>query len=234
MNLLKLMKLEIRRNRMRAYMSASLIICMVLVGFIYFISYVAKVENEVDFQKYPNIFLFTAIISMIMFSILSAVMYARFVIEEYSGKKLLLLFSYPINRKEWLLSKLAIVMGFTTTAMILCNIPPFLLFWLTESISPIVNDSLTLDLLFSMLKIIIVLSICVNGISLIAMRIGFIQKSIPTTIVASFILCALFGNAVIGSFGNDTILMLILLIIVAIGVMIILNLMNTVNRMEIE
>lgn len=228
------MKLELRRNKLNTYVWSSIIACLVLIGFIYFIAIVAKVENETDFQNYPNIFLFTSIISMIFFSILSAIMYCRFVIDEYTGKKMILLLSYPVNRKTILLSKIAVVVVFSTVSMIISNIPPIVIFSITESISPIVNDTLTLDLLFSIIKTIIILSISMNGIALIALRIGFINKSVPSTIVASLILCAFFGNAVIGSFGNSSLSLVLLGITIAAGIIVTFNLMGKVNRIEVE
>lgn len=215
-------------------MWSSIIACIILIGFIYFVSVVAKVENEPDFQNYPNIFLFTSIISMIFFSILSAVMYTRFVIDEYTGKKLVLLFSYPVSRKKILLAKIAVVVVFSTVAMIVSNVVSFVIFSITESISPIVNDTLSLELLLSIIKTIIILSISVNGISIIAMRIGFINKSVPSTIVTAFILCAIFGNAVIGSFGNDTLSLVLLGMVVAAGLAVTFNLMGKINRIEVE
>ncbi|MNY47826.1 hypothetical protein D3C86_1831230 [compost metagenome] len=96
------------------------------------------------------------------------------------------------------------------------------------------HDTLSLNLLLSIVKTIIVLAVCVNGLSVIAMRIGFINKSVPTTIVMSFLLCSVVGNAVIGSFGNNAILLCLLAVVAAIGAGVILNLMNKVNRMEID
>ena len=215
-------------------MRASIIACMILIGFIYFVSFVAKVENEPDFQNYTNIFLFTSIISMIFFSILSAVMYSRFVIDEYTGKKMILLFSYPVDRKKILLSKIAVVVLFTTIAMIITSIPPFVIFSISESISPIVNDTLSLELLDSIFKTIILLSIIVNAISIIAMRIGFIYKSIPSTIVTAFILCAIFGNAIIGSFGNDTLNLALIGMFLAAGIAVTINLLIRINHIEVE
>lgn len=207
---------------------------MILIGFIYFVALVAKVENEADFQNYTNIFLFTSIISMIFFSILSAIMYSRFVIDEYTGKKMILLFSYPINRKTILLSKIAVVVVFSTVSMMASNIPPIVIFSITESISPIVNDTLTLELLFSIIKTIIILSISMNGIALIAMRIGFINKSIPSTIITALVLCAIFGNAVIGSFGNSSLSLVLLGITITAGIFVTFNLMGKINRIEVE
>ncbi|MGE8005461.1 ABC transporter permease [Lysinibacillus sp. NPDC093216] len=230
----KLMKLELRRNNLNTYMRLSMIGCMFLIGFIYFVAIVAKVENEPDFQNYSNIFLFTSIMSMFFFSILSATMFSRFVIEEYKGKKMILLFSYPVNRKKILLSKIAVVVVFSTASMIISNIPPIVIFSITESFSPIVNDTLSSELLFSVIKTIIILSIGMNGITLIAMRIGFINKSIPSTIVSALLLCALFGNAVIGSFEKSTLSLIILAISTAAGIIATMNLMGKINRIEVE
>ncbi|MCM3783804.1 ABC transporter permease [Neobacillus mesonae] len=232
--MIRLMKLEIRRNRLSTYLNAAIISSIVLIGFIYFIAYVAQVENEADFQNYPNIFLFTSVISMLIFCVLSSVMYSRFVIEEYSGSKLLLLFSYPLQRGKVLLAKVAVIVLFTTIAMFLSMVPAFLLFSLTETISPIVNDTLSIDLILSLLKIMIVFSISVNGISLAAMRIGFVNKSTPTAIISAFILCALLANAIIGSFGNDILLFSFLAVFTAVGLGIVMNLSHKVEHMEVE
>ncbi|GIP42627.1 ABC transporter permease [Paenibacillus sp. J45TS6] len=232
--MLRMMKLEMKRNHLGSYVTASIIFGIVLIGFMYFVAYVAQVENEPDFQTYPNIFLFTTIVSMIVFSVLSSVMYSRFVIEEYSGTRLVLLFSYPVNRKKVLLAKVGIVVLFTTVAMIICNIPAVLIFSLTESFIPIVSDTLSIGLLMSIIKMILVLSISVNGICIIAMRIGFVKKSIPTTMVTSFILSAVYANAMIGSFGNDAILFSLLTLVVAVSTFILWELMNKVNSMEID
>lgn len=228
------MKLELRRINLTTYVWLSIIACMVLIGFIYFVAIIAKVENEPDFQNYTNIYLFTSIISMIFFSILSTTMYSRFVIDEYTGKKMILLFSYPINRKTILLSKIAVVVVFSTVSMMASNIPPIVIFSITESISPIVNDTLTLELLFSIIKTIIILSISMNGIALIAMRIGFINKSIPSTIITALVLCAIFGNAVIGSFGNSSLSLVLLGITITAGIFVTFNLMGKINRIEVE
>ncbi|MET3211568.1 UNVERIFIED_CONTAM: ABC-type transport system involved in multi-copper enzyme maturation permease subunit [Paenibacillus sp. PvR008] len=232
--MLKLMKLELRRNKINSFIFASLIACIVLIGFIYFASVVAKIENEIGFKNYANLFLFTLVISMIIFCMLSSIMYSRFVIEEYTGKKLILNFSYPVNRKKMLLAKMMIVILFTTVAMIICTLPAFIIFSITESIEPIVKDTLSLSLLLSVLKTVIVSVICINGISIIAMRIGFSKKSIPATMVSAFILCGMFGNGVIGSVNNNVIVFILLGVIVMASVAVIFELMKKIDHMEIE
>ncbi|WP_106767076.1 ABC transporter permease [Paenibacillus faecalis] len=230
----KLIRLELQRHRMHTYVKASILISLGLVVFIYFISYVAQVEKEPDFQTYPNIFLFTSIISMICFCILSSVIYSRVVIEEYAGNRLLLLFTYPVNRKKMLLAKIILVSVFSMVAMILGSIVPLLIFSVTESFVPIVNDRLSLDLFISMLSTIFVLIVSANVISLIAMRIGFVRKSTPAAIVSSFLLCAIVGNAVIGSLQNSLLLLVLTVILIVAGTSVVIELMQRVHTMETD
>ncbi|MGE6631846.1 ABC transporter permease [Bacillus sp. NPDC077027] len=230
----ELMRLELRKSDIRKYIRASIMASVLFIGFIYFVAYVAQVEQEADFQQYANIYLLTSTICMIFFSILTAVMYCRFVITEYTGRQLILLLSYPINRKKILLSKILLVVCFSTVAMIASMIPPFVVFSLTESVLPIVQDTLTVDLLLSLIKTFLIFTCCMNCIGLIAMRIGFIKKSIPTTILTAIILCAVFGNVLMALFGNDLLNLVFLGGMIVIVVVVALDLMKEVNRLEVK
>lgn len=94
--------------------------------FTYFVAYVAQVEQKVQFMNYENIFRFTNAISIILFGVLSATMYSRFVTEEYSGKRLTLLFSYPVSRKKTLAAKVLLVFLFVLVSMLACIILHFI------------------------------------------------------------------------------------------------------------
>ena len=75
--MIKLIKLELQRINLRPYFIGSTIFCIVLLVFTYFVAYVAQVEQEVQFMTYSNIFRFTNAISILLFGILSATMYAK-------------------------------------------------------------------------------------------------------------------------------------------------------------
>ncbi|EFG89224.1 hypothetical protein CLCAR_1100 [Clostridium carboxidivorans P7] len=96
--MIKLISLEMHKFKIKTYVLASVVSCIVLLGFTYLISVISRVEKDPLFQSYSNIFKFIGIMSMIIFTVLSAVMYSRLVIEDYVGKKLVLLFSYPVSR----------------------------------------------------------------------------------------------------------------------------------------
>ncbi|OME90443.1 ABC transporter permease [Paenibacillus amylolyticus] len=230
----KLIRLELKRHRMNVYAKASAAVTLGLIAFVYFIAYVAQVEKEADFQTYPNILLFTSIISMICFSVLASVMYSRIVIEEYSGNRLTLLFTYPVNRKKMLLAKVILVSSFSTIAMIGGNLLALFIFTMTESVAPIVNDKMSLNLVLSMILTIVILSISASVCSIAAMRIGFVRKSVPSAIVSALLLCALIGNLVIGSAQNQLLLFFLALIMIALGVFIVMELMNRIHTMETE
>ena len=136
--MLKLMSLELKRNNIRVYIIASIVSCFTLIVLMYFVAYVSQVENQVQFQNYENIFRLTGTVSMIIFSMISAVMCTRFIIEEYKGKRVALLFSYPVSRSKIVLAKLLLIFVFTSVSMLICTTIPYTLFSVTEAISPIV------------------------------------------------------------------------------------------------
>ena len=171
---------------------------------------------------------------MMIFCILAAVMYTKYVVQEYGSKQLFLLFSYPIERKKVALSKLAVVTGFITLAMFIGYIPPLVLYGLTEMWTPIVRDVMSLQFVLSTLKLLAIMVISVNGISLIAMRIGFIKKSLPTTIVSSFVLFGIIGNAVVRSFHNDKALIALSVLVICVAVLVAYSLLQVVHKMELE
>ncbi|WHF27322.1 hypothetical protein QJS65_01290 [Bacillus altitudinis] len=71
------MKVELRKGHMKQYIQASFIASIVLLVFIYFIAFAAKIEREPGFQQYTNIYLLTSTVWMIFFSIITAMLYWR-------------------------------------------------------------------------------------------------------------------------------------------------------------
>ncbi len=149
--MLKLIKLELKRNNIRVYLAVSAAACVILLSFIYFIASAAQLENTEEFvnagimfRNYASIFQLFSILSLVFFSTMSAVMYSRFIIGEYTGKRAALMFSYPVSRNKVLLAKLLLVFICTSVLMIMGTSVPYIVFYVTESISPIVTqDTMT-------------------------------------------------------------------------------------------
>ena len=232
--MIKLISLELQRINLRPYLISSTISGFVLLAFTYFIAYVAQVEQEVQFMNYENIFLFTGTMSILIFGVLSATMYEKLIIEEYSGKRLALLFSYPVGRKKTFSAKILIVLLFVVLSMLLCTILPIFVFTATESFTPIVSDTMTSDILIKAAGTIVVSLVSVSAIGLLAMRIGFIKKSAPATLISAFILSGIYGNITIGSAGNFSMSLLIIGFSLLAILSVFVTLSHKINHMEVE
>lgn len=232
--MLKLIKLELQRVNMRPYLISSAVIGMVLLAFTYFIAYVAQVEQEVQFMNYDNIFMFTSLMGILLFGILSAVMYAKLIIEEYSGKRLALLFSYPEGRRKAFAAKIWIVFVFVALSMWLCTILPAAIFTVTESISPIVPDTMANSSLMKTAGNMAVSLLAVNATGLLSMRIGFIKKSVPATLISGFILSGIYDNMMAASKDHIVLPWLITGISLLVIFTVFVTLSYKINQMEAE
>ena len=100
----KLLSLELKRNCLRSYNLATVLCGVSLLVFQYFmaaIPYIDPTDADIAlFSSYDFLFNLNHLLGMMAFSILGTVMGARFIVEEYSGRRAILLFSYPLSRKK--------------------------------------------------------------------------------------------------------------------------------------
>ncbi|MED4404210.1 ABC transporter permease [Metabacillus fastidiosus] len=236
--MIKMIKLELRRNNIRTYVIASIIIAVVMLGFLYLFAYAPKLEpNDKDleiFLGYNNLIPLFGVLNMAAFCVLSAVMYSKFIIEDYSGKRPILLFSYPISRKKILFSKLSVVCIFTIFSMIISNLIIFLIFGITEKSMNLISEDFTIAIMLQAIKITVVMAIIAASIGIIATSIGFIKKSVPTTIVSAVLLASLMCNIVANTTSSMTFMYIFSLIMVFAGILFSINLIHKVNLMEVE
>ena len=163
-----------------------------MLGFQYLmaaIPYMDPTEPDAElFSQYPFLMEITCLVCMAMFSILSAVMASRFVVEEYSGKRAILLLSYPISREKVLCAKLVLVFAYTVGAMLLCGAVIHAVFFLTESLFPLCSDKLTINVFLQSLGFLLSCSILAGLLGVVSLWFGFRKKSVSMTIVASVVL----------------------------------------------
>lgn len=187
-----LIALELKRNRLRPYHLATLICGVTMLGFQYLMAAIPHMNpTEPDaelFSQYPFLVGITWLVCMAIFAILSAVMASRFVVEEYSGKRAILLLSYPISRKTVLCAKLVLVFAYTVSAMLLCGTVIQAVFFLTESLFPLCSDQLTIRVLLQSLGFLLCCSILSGLLGVVSLWFGFRKKSVSMAIVASVIL----------------------------------------------
>lgn len=191
----KYLSLELRRNHLHPYHTAVLLCTVTMLAFQYFMAVIPLLDpadpDAGMFSTYEFLIDLNHLLSMACFSILGAVMGARFIVEEYSGKRAILLFSYPVPRKTILCTKLWLVFLYPVISMLLCGIAADGIFFLTESIFPLCSDVLTPGTVLWSLFSLLGHSMLAGMLGLLALWIGFRRKSISVTIVAAVILASL-------------------------------------------
>ncbi|MDL2301578.1 ABC transporter permease [Lachnospiraceae bacterium OttesenSCG-928-D06] len=231
-----LMKLELRKTRIHPYIWASAIIALCMLGMLYTFSAVSHMGSEADaieFSSYYNIMVLTNALMMVSFSVLAAVMLTTFVIKDYSGKNAILLFSYPLERKTLLLSKVFLVSAFTVISLLLSTIAIYVVWGLTESFFPLVDDSFSISLIANAARDTLCMAVISIAISLIALNIGFRKKSISTTIVSAVIICTIPANLVVAGTSSVIIIVALTLVLAIAGLFSLLALVKNVSMIEV-
>ncbi|QOR34683.1 ABC transporter permease [Clostridium sp. 'deep sea'] len=230
--MIKLIKLEIKRNRLTSYYIALIIISILMLAFIYMIAMIAKVENDIQFQSYDNLLKMHTGICFIVFSVFSVVLFSKFIIEDYSRQKAMLMFSYPVSKTKVFFSKVMLVTSFIAFGFLICTLIPSSIFFLTENIKPILSGKITNQHILSQYLRVITSVFAIMTVGLISLRIGFIKKSVSTTIVTAIILSVIFGNVIIGI--NPNLYMVIgSMVLLAVGILAAYSTNKVINKMEV-
>ena len=190
--------------------------------------------NMKIFSGYENLIPLYGVLNMTVFCVLAAVIYSKIIIEEYSGKRPILLFSYPINRKKIMLSKLCIVFVFTVIAMFISNFLIFIIFGVSEKFLHLVSGDFTYSIMFQAIETTLIMSLSAASIGIIAVGIGFIKKSVPTTIVSAVLITSLMCNIVANTISSKIAMYIFVAVMILIGIMFSAILMKKVEVMEVE
>lgn len=233
-----LISLELKKNKIQTYLLASLTITITMLGFLFLFAYAPMLEPDdkdmAIFSGYNNLIPLFAVFNMAVFAVLSAVMYAKFVIEDYSGKRPILLFSYPVRRKKMVLAKLSVVSGFTIVAMILSNFIIYLIFGSTEKFIHLVGEDFTFLIMLKVVEYTLVMAVIASSIGIIAVGLGWIKKSVPTTIVSAVLLASLMCNIVVNATLSRVTMYALAIVMVTIGLLVSIILIKKVTAMEVD
>lgn len=118
--------------------------------------------------------------------------------------------------------------------MVGCSFLSLGIFSATEMIAPMVNDKLTTGVLLWAVKDIIVMGVIAVSFGILATGIGFIKKSVPTTIVSAVVIVSVLSNLISGALTNDMFLLITMLIATAGALFVAGVLVGKVTHMEVE
>ncbi|MDA2301175.1 ABC transporter permease [Bacillus cereus] len=192
--MLHLMKLELKKFKLGWYVKRAIIANIVILALMIFVSIIAQVEGDAEIRDPETILLMASTIVRATFIVFGSVLIARLIIGEYKNKTILLMFSYPINRKKMMASKLAITAIVTFISVVLSNILVVGVFFGIDSYFSILPNSFTVDQLMQEGIKLVPLAITTAGMSLIPLYFGMRKRSVPTTIVSSLIVVSIAIN----------------------------------------
>ena len=232
-----LLSLELKRHRLRSYHLATILSGVSLLGFQYFmaaIPYIDPTDADIAlFSSYDFLFNLNHLLGMMVFSILGAVMGARFIVEEYSGRRAILLFSYPLSRKKLMGVKLWSVFLYPVTAMLLCGLAIEGLFFTTESLFPLGSGDITLKTVLWTSLSLLCHSLIVGALTIFAIWIGLLKKSVPVTIVSAVIAATTVCQAVSLTFTIRSVLFMMLGIVAIAAAIAVKHIFQKVETMEV-
>ncbi|MFJ7668774.1 ABC transporter permease [Lysinibacillus sp. NPDC097195] len=216
--MLNLMRLEMKKYQFARYVKAAIIANIAILGFMFMIVVISKFEGDIVLENYPIAFAIIDSFVRCVFIIFAATLIAKLIIGEYKNKTIITAFMYPINRKKFIAAKLAIVVLFTFSAIILSNIFVTIIFLVISTNFQLVQDTLTNAMIIQRIPTVLMNAVAASGMALIPLYFGMKKYSIPTTILSSLLIVMVVSSNT-GSFSlNDIIIIPITLAIIGIVV----------------
>lgn len=190
--MIKLIKLEWKKNNIGKYMCYALVLAALLCSFVFALAFLGIAndpDGTLDAAEGMNVIsapieLFTSM----SFLIFTSVMLAAFIVSAYKNKTMNLMFSYPIKRQKILASQMMAVWIFNFVALVLTK----LLIYTCISIGAGRLQSLfVIDFRMGELDFYMQLlakSVVTVSMSFIALFVGMAMKSSKATLITAFLL----------------------------------------------
>ena len=201
--MLKLVRLEWKKNNIGKYIKGVIIMAALLGLFVFALAFLG-IANDPDgtLDAAPGTDVISAPIELftsMAFHIYTSVMLASFIVSAYKNKTMNLMFSYPIKRQKILASQMIAVWTFNFVALILTKLAIYMCVFFGAKF---MQSSFVVDFSIGSLSFYIQLilkSVVIVSMSFIALFVGMALKSSKATIVTSFLLIFL-TQANIGDF----------------------------------
>lgn len=201
--MLKLVRLEWKKNNIGKYIKGVIIMAALLGLFVFALAFLG-IANDPDgtLDAAPGTDAISAPIELftsMAFLIYTSVMLATFIVSAYKNKTMNLMFSYPIKRQKILASQMIAVWTFNFVALILTKLVIYMCVFFGAKF---MQSSFVVDFSIGSLSFYIQLilkSVVIVSMSFIALFVGMALKSSKATIVTSFLLIFL-TQANIGDF----------------------------------
>ena len=181
--MIHLMKLELKKVGLKRYFLFSILgifLCMFFV-------FTGLNDKSTSIYDYDVTFSTIILVFCFYYIILFAVLNVAYIINEYTNKTILILFSYPLDRKKLILSKLLLITTLMISSMIIGYICCFTFVVVLDKYFNLVIGDFHISILSYWIPGAIKSIIVFCSLGIWTFVVGMIRKSIPVTLVSSII-----------------------------------------------
>ncbi|GIN87112.1 ABC transporter permease [Heyndrickxia sporothermodurans] len=184
-----LIKLELKKNKIGWFAKGGILANIIILGLLCMISVVEKSEGTELVKDVTGIFTISGASVRGTFIVFAAVLISKMIISEFKNRTILIMFSYPINRKKVLSAKLIIIVFITFIAMTISHIVVSIGFIGLNQIFHFTSAvSLTSSELLAEIIKIIMFSLATAVAALVPLYFGMRKYSVPATIISSLLI----------------------------------------------
>lgn len=201
--MLKLMKLEWKKNNIGKYIRTAVILTALLCLFTFALAFLGIADDpDGTLDAAPGMDTISSPIELftgMAFLIFTSVMLASFIVSAYKNKTMNLMFTYPVKRRKILVSQMMAVWSFNFAALVLSKLVIYLCIFMG---SKYMRSSFAIDFDMGSLSFYIQLilkSFVIVSMSFIALFAGMAVKSSKAAIITSLLLIFL-TQANVGDF----------------------------------
>lgn len=201
--MLKLIRLEWKKNNIAKYIRNTVILTMLLCLFIFALAFFGIADDpDGTLDAAPGMDTISSPIELftsMSFLIFTSVMLASFIVSAYKNKTMNLMFTYPVKRQKIIISQMMAVWIFNFVTLILSKLVIYLCIFAG---SKYMQSSFKIDFDMGSLSFyiqLIVKSFVIVSMSFIALFVGMAMKSSKAAIISSFLLIFL-TQANVGDF----------------------------------
>lgn len=192
---MRYLRLEWKKLPVKFYLrvAAGLFAFSLFIGLLFLFLPAAEIDSEevVFSTSWGGLTVMVSSISMFEFSVMGAVVHGKGVLDEYMGRKVLLLFSYPVRREVLFWVKIAVSGGFTAAITVAANLAAVLMVGLVSDIGSIMPEFFGIFEIIQGILYSLFVAVAVEAISLISLWFGFLRQSVTAGIIAALILAIL-------------------------------------------
>lgn len=181
--MLRLMKLELKKLHFLRYICISIAAILLSMFFVF----VALNDTSDSTYTFDASFRAIQLIFAFVYVIFFAVLVAAMIISEYNNKTILLMFTYPVDRKKLIVSKLLVITLFMVVSILFGYLCCSLFIVGVDWKLNLVAGEFSLDVLRNWLIASLLSTTTFCCLGLWSFAVGMIKKSVTMTLVSSII-----------------------------------------------